>query len=100
MVGEGFTVMAIAPEGKVFASLLDFLAHLKHDLLAELIIISNHHSALAAAQTPFPIPTGVPEWLSPLVAILPAQLFAYHLTLAKGLDPDNPRTINKVTETH
>jgi len=33
------------------------------------------------------------------VEILPAQLYAYHLTVARGLDPDNPRTITKVTET-
>ena len=100
MVGEGFTVMAIAPEGKVFHSLLDFLIHLKHDLLAELVIVSNVDTALLLAQAPFAIPANIPEWLSPLVAIVPAQLFSYHLTLAKGFDPDNPRTISKVTETH
>ncbi len=100
MVGEGFTVMAIAPEGKVFNSLLDFLTHLKNDLLAELILISNVDTALSLAQAPFAIPAGIPEWLSPLVAIVPAQLFSYHLTVAKGFDPDNPRTISKVTETH
>jgi glucosamine 6-phosphate synthetase-like amidotransferase/phosphosugar isomerase protein len=27
------------------------------------------------------------------------QLFAYHLTLAKGLDPENPRGLRKVTRT-
>ncbi len=31
--------------------------------------------------------------------IVPAQLFSYHLTLAKGYDPEKPRTITKVTET-
>ena len=36
---------------------------------------------------------------TPLVSILPAQLFAYHLTLAKGLDAARPRGIRKVTET-
>jgi len=33
------------------------------------------------------------------VDILPAQLFAYYLTLAKGYDTEHPRTITKVTET-
>jgi glucosamine--fructose-6-phosphate aminotransferase (isomerizing) len=41
----------------------------------------------------------VPEWLSPLVAILPAQLFAYHLARARGLDPEAPRNLSKVTLT-
>jgi len=39
------------------------------------------------------------ELLSPLVDILPAQLLAYHLTIARGLDPDNPRGLSKVTIT-
>jgi glucosamine--fructose-6-phosphate aminotransferase (isomerizing) len=39
------------------------------------------------------------EWLSPLVDILPAQLLAYHLCCARGLDPDRPRGLTKVTIT-
>jgi len=42
---------------------------------------------------------GVPEWLSPLVAIVPAQLFAYHLARARGLDAEHPRHLAKVTLT-
>ena len=45
------------------------------------------------------LPDGVPLWLAPLVEILPAQLYTYHLTVARGLDPEQPRTISKVTET-
>jgi glucosamine--fructose-6-phosphate aminotransferase (isomerizing) len=39
------------------------------------------------------------ELLSPLVDIVPAQLLAYHLTVQRGLDPDNPRGLTKVTVT-
>jgi glucosamine--fructose-6-phosphate aminotransferase (isomerizing) len=35
----------------------------------------------------------------PIVSIVPAQLFAYHLARARGLDPDAPRNISKVTLT-
>ena len=45
------------------------------------------------------LPAGIPPWLAPMVDILPAQLYAYHLTVARGLDPDHPRSISKVTET-
>jgi glucosamine--fructose-6-phosphate aminotransferase (isomerizing) len=41
----------------------------------------------------------MPEWISPLVSIIPAQLFSYHLTLVKGIDPDSPRSLSKVTLT-
>ena len=70
------------------------------DQSAELVVISDDKRALSLAQSPIPLPAGIPEWLTPIVGILPAQLFAYHLTRAKGLNPDKPRIIGKVTETH
>jgi len=41
----------------------------------------------------------VPEELTPLVTVLPGQLLALHLSLARGLDPDSPRGLSKVTRT-
>ena len=99
MVERGFPVMAVLPTGKVFDSMMTLLKHLQTDLLAELVVISNSPEALSLARSPITIPAGVPEWLSPLVGIVPAQLFSYHLTIAKGYDADQPRTISKVTET-
>ena len=99
MVQGGFPVLAAVPQGKVYASMLDTLSQLKNNLKAELVVISNAPEALALAQEPIRIPEEVPEWLTPLVCILPAQLFAYHLTTIKGFDPEKPRIIHKVTET-
>jgi len=36
---------------------------------------------------------------NPLVGVVPAQLFCYHLTRAKGYDPEAPRGLTKVTRT-
>ncbi|MEW5941884.1 MAG: SIS domain-containing protein [Chloroflexota bacterium] len=99
MVDPGFPIMAVAPKGKVFPSMLAALKHLRADFGAELVVISNDKKALALAQVPLTIPELTPEWLSPLVDILPAQLFAYHLTRAKGCDTERPRGLRKVTET-
>lgn len=38
----------------------------------------------------FPLPE-VPELLSPLLAVVPLQLFAYHMAAAAGVDPDRFR---------
>jgi glucosamine--fructose-6-phosphate aminotransferase (isomerizing) len=99
MLQRGFPIMAVASRGKVLAPMVQMIRQLKRDFQAELVVISNDPKALSLAGTPLPIPPEVPEWLSPLVNILPAQLFAYHLTRVKGFDPDNPRSIQKVTET-
>jgi len=45
-----------------------------------------------------PLPE-VPELLSPLVAVVPGQLLAFHTAKARGLDPDRPRGLRKVTKT-
>jgi len=100
MIEGGFPVMAVAPNGKVFDSMLDMLGKLRHDQSAELVVISDEKRALSLAQSPILLPAGIPEWLTPIVSIVPGQLFASHLTHAKGYDPEKPRTIAKVTETH
>lgn len=99
MVESGYPVFAVAAKGKVFASMLGMLQRLREQISAELVIISNDKRALSLAQVPLRIPAETPEWLSPLVGILPAQLFAHHLTLAKGYNTEQPRSIRKVTET-
>lgn len=99
MVESGYPVFAVAAKGKVFDSMLQMIRRLRSDISAELVVISNDKRALSLAQVPLTIPADVPEWLSPLVSILPAQLFAYHLTRAKGYDTERPRSIRKVTET-
>ena len=45
------------------------------------------------------LPQGLPEWLTPIPAIVAAQIFTYYLTLARGADPDQPRMLKKVTRT-
>jgi glucosamine--fructose-6-phosphate aminotransferase (isomerizing) len=98
LVEHGFPVLAVVPEGCVADELVEFLRKLR-EREAELVVISDREDALAMAQTPFPLPKGVPEWLSPLVAVVPGQIFALGLTLAKGFDPDHPRGLRKVTLT-
>ena len=99
IVESGYPVFAISPKGKVFDSMQVTLKYLRNDLRAELVVISNSLAALELAEVAIPIPDEMPEWLTPLIGIIPAQLFAYHLTMAKGYDPEQPRTIKKVTET-
>jgi glutamine---fructose-6-phosphate transaminase (isomerizing) len=100
MVEGGFPVMVVAPGGPVFDSILSMLSVLRREHLADLLVVSDRSEALELAQSPVPLPPGIPEWLTPLIAILPAQLLCYHLTRAKGYDTEKPRSIRKVTETN
>ena len=44
-----------------------------------------------------PVPGAPLAWLGPLLSIVPGQLFAAALAGARGLDPDRPRGLAKVT---
>jgi glucosamine--fructose-6-phosphate aminotransferase (isomerizing) len=100
MVEGGFPILAVAPRGQVHGSMRDMLTRLRKEKDSELVVISDDADTLVLAQSPIQLPPQIPEWLTPLVSILPAQLFACHLTEVKGYNTDAPRTITKVTETH
>lgn len=98
LVEEGFPVVAVVPEGVITDELTEFL-HALNERGAELLVISSVERALSYAQTPLVVPSGMPEWASPLVMVVPGQLFSLGLTLAKGFKPDSPRGLRKVTLT-
>ena len=98
LVSEGFPVIAVSPSGMVLPKMMSFLRGLRQHG-AELVIISDEDEALRIAHRAIRLPPGIPEWLSPLVAIVPGQLFAMHLAATRGYDVDNPRSLTKVTRT-
>lgn len=98
LVQDGFLVLAVVPDGKPADELTDFLGELKRRG-SRLVVVSPGVKPLALGNTSIPLPAGIPEWLSPLVAVTPGQLFAFGLARAKGLDPDEPRGLHKVTLT-
>ena len=53
----------------------------------------------SASVARLPLPAGLPEELSPLAEIIPLQMLARELAVVRGLDPDAPRGLRKVTET-
>ena len=99
LIHPGFPVLAVAPAGAVLDDMLPLLRRLRDELGARLLVLSDSDEALGIGQEAIPLPAGVPEWLTPLVAIVPAQLYCYHLTRACGYDTEAPRYLHKVTET-
>jgi len=98
MVNEGFPVLLVAPSGAVNEDLRSLVASLRQ-IGTELLVISDDPHLLEFAHLPMPLPAGLVEWLSPLVSVAPGQLFALQLARARGLDPDHPLGLTKVTET-
>lgn len=98
LVEPGFPVLMVAPDGATFDNLLDIARDLR-DKKAELIVFSDRREALDLATRGLRMPSSILEELSPVPYAVAGQLFAYHLALAKGLEPAAPRSLKKVTTT-
>jgi glucosamine--fructose-6-phosphate aminotransferase (isomerizing) len=79
----------------LFSEISDLLEEIR-SAGANVVAISDREDL--PAEHLLKIPT-TPEWLSPIPAIVAAQVFTYHLTVARGYDPDRPRGLRKVTRT-
>ncbi len=97
VIEPGFPVLVVAPRGAVLPELQSFI-HQLQSRAAEVLVISDDTATLAQARIALPTPPA-PEWLSPLVTIIPGQLFAMHLAHARDFDVDRPRGLRKITET-
>lgn len=98
MVDNIFPVIAVVPDGRGGEALQPVLDRLR-GRGADLCVVGSKERVEAAA-TGFALPTdGVPEELQPLLEILPLQLLAHEIAVARGQDPDAPRALAKVTET-
>ncbi len=100
LVEPSFPVFAFAPPGVTWGSIGATLERLQ-SLRAEIVVISDpgNRDAGRSATRVIRLPRRMPETLSPIPYIVPAQLFSACLADQKGLDPDRPRTLSKVTLT-
>jgi glutamine---fructose-6-phosphate transaminase (isomerizing) len=89
----------LAPSGVVAGDVLEIAGRLRHRG-AKLVVVSDDPAALEDADLALPLPLGVPEWLSPLTAVVPGQVLAWRIAEARGSDVDQPVGLQKVTETH
>ncbi len=100
LLEPGVPVLATVRPGPTQTGLIGLLDRLRVDFEADLAVVSDDPDARALARWPIELPPGTPEWLGPIVSIVVGQLHAFHLTVARGLDPEAPRHLAKVTRTH
>lgn len=97
-IHEGDPCILIAPPGRTYNVILDMAEKLRSKK-ADTLIISSEDEVLSLATVPVKLTAKVDEELSPLIYIIPGQLFAYYLAVEKGYNPDQPRGLSKVTLT-
>jgi len=98
MVEKDMPVMAFAPDGPSFKYMEEIVDRLKQKQV-ELIMVSNVKKMLDEGTCSFEIPGTENDIISPFMNAAVAQMFACKLAVIKGLNPDSPRELNKVTVT-
>ncbi len=99
LLAPGSAVFATVAAGPARDAMLSPLRTLVAEVGADVLVLSDDAEARSLGRWALSLPAGLPEWLGPIAAIVPAQLHAMHLAIARGLDPEQPRGLSKVTET-
>jgi glutamine---fructose-6-phosphate transaminase (isomerizing) len=97
-IRTGWPVVVVAPTGPARPSVEEVVTPLR-ERGARLVAISDVQAVLRRARTQLPLVPRVPEWLSPLTAVVPGQVTAMRLAQLRGLDLDAPAGLHKVTLT-
>lgn len=97
MVDPGHPVIAIVPEGTGGEAIQPVLDRLQENRADVLVVGDQNRVGNAAAF--IPLPTGIPEEISPIIQIIPLQQLAHDIAVSRGNNPDAPRGLRKVTET-
>lgn len=97
-VEKDFPIIIFAPEGPSLAYIKKMIDTLRKKQV-ELIVISNNKEILGLGNSSFAIPDTDNDIISPFLNTAVAQMFACSLAAVKGLNPDSPRDLSKVTIT-
>lgn len=97
-VSEGALAVLVAPSGRALQAVSGLVGPLRERGVS-LVTCSDDPGLLSEGACSLPLPAGIPEWLSPLVAVVPGQVLAVTLARARGADPDHPAGLRKVTRT-
>ncbi len=98
MIERHFPVMLFAPPGVMLDGTKDLIRRLQ-ELRADTLALTGDIETATMCTRSIIMPRDIDEFLAPIPYIIPAQLFAALLAEAKGLDPDKPRSLSKVTRT-
>jgi glucosamine--fructose-6-phosphate aminotransferase (isomerizing) len=90
-----FPVWAIAADDATLPTLVE--AATRARAAGATLIASGSAAARVGADYLLPTPRAGSPLVGPLLSVVPGQLFAWALARTKGLDPDEPRGLSKVT---
>ena len=98
VLGPASPLLALAVEGPALGSVMDAVGEARRRGARCLLLSDCAEGPRGGNEALVPL-VQVPEWLSPMVAVLPAQALAAELAGARGVNVDAPFGLRKVTRT-
>lgn len=95
MLDNKFPVFCMVPTDSVYKENVVLLKELKAIKIPVYLLANKNTKQLRDLSKSLIILPKVIEPLMPIVSVIPLQLLAYHLALAKDIDIDKPRNIHK-----
>jgi glucosamine--fructose-6-phosphate aminotransferase (isomerizing) len=93
LVDRDMTTVVLAPKDGVASKVRSNIEQIRARG-GPVICVGDDGESLAVADERIVVPPSSP-WLSPILNVVPLQLFAYHVALARGCDIDKPRNLAK-----
>jgi glucosamine--fructose-6-phosphate aminotransferase (isomerizing) len=96
LIEQGFPVVFICPKDDTHKTVVSNIMEMKARGASIIIVMEEGDEELKKlADDTIEVPKGIPEILSPILYVIPLQLFAYHMAIERKLDPDKPRNLAK-----
>ncbi len=101
VVEEGYPVIFVAPQDEAYSKVIGNVMEMKARGAQVIGVVDEQDVEIAnLSEETIELPSGIPSFLTPIVYILPLQLFAYYMAVRKGYDPDFPRNLAKSVTVH
>ncbi len=101
VVEPGYPVIFVTPKDESYTKIIGNVMEMKARGAQIISIVEEGDGDVSKLSDEImTVPSGIPSMLSPIVYILPLQLFAYHMAVRKGYDPDFPRNLAKSVTVH
>jgi glucosamine--fructose-6-phosphate aminotransferase (isomerizing) len=95
LVDEETPTIFLIPRGGVYDKVLSNLEEIKARGGPVIAVATEGDEATAGRADDVLYIPDAPEYLQPLVSVVPLQLLAYHIALLRGCDVDKPRNLAK-----
>ncbi len=96
LIERGFPIVFICPKDGTYEKILEDIREMKDRGASIIAIVEEGDTKIKAlADDYIEVVKGIPEFLSPIMFVIPLQLFAYYMAVERRCDPDRPRHLTK-----